>query len=318
MKHYIINTMKRSNSTEGVTLICTFSRVVFAPIFFKMLNDMDLPRKNIHLLVYDNTQDIILKETLEKELIKIKADFLSVRLYKSYLKGRGNIRGSGNEQFRNSKLYNIWHMWKRLFIVNGGLVYTPTFFQLEDDTIAPPNAFKVLFKTLFKNDDVAMVTAIETGRANVPWIPVGLGVHRMKMKGLFCLERRTLNPDTKGIVEIDGSGVYCFAARTDAYKTGFDGYNPVKLNVPFFGLDNIFVWNIKKHGYKILADFSLWCSHLEASAGRIIAFSKDQAIEMLSFWVPKANNYVQGLEVKKKGQKPRRYRVKKHAPTWEI
>ncbi len=163
-----------------------------------------------------------------------------------------------------------------------------------------------------------MVTAIETGRGPAPWIPVGLGVPKMKMKGLVCLERHSLIPVTRGIIEIDGCGVYCFVARTKAFQSGFKGYDPVKLNVPFFGLDNIFTWNMKKHGYKLFADFSLWCSHLQASAARIIAFSRDQAVEMYTVWIPKINNYAQGMEVKTKHHKPKRYRVRRHADNWEI
>ena len=240
--------------------------------------------------------------------------FKSVRLYKSYLKGRGNIRGSGNELFHLSKLFNIWAMWKKSY----GMVYTDTFFQLEDDTIAPPHAFKRLFSILHKNPKAAMVTGISTGRSNVPWIPVGLGVHRMKMKGFFCLERHSLSPDTKGVVEVDGTGVYCFAARTNAFKKGFKNYDPQKLNIPFFALDNIFIWNIKRQGHKILADFSTWVMHLQASSARIIAFGKDQAIEMMTLWYPPAHNYIQGIEIKKKGQKGRRYKVTKQAQTWEL
>jgi len=315
---YIINNLKQKDKKEGITLVVTFSRLIFSDIFFSSLSKMDLPRKDMHLLVYDNSVDPSLATSLAEHVHAITSEFKSVRLFKSYLKGRGNIRGSGNDVFKTSKLWNIWAMWKKLFVSRGGMIHTPTFFLLEDDTIAPQKAFPKLYATLMKRPKAAMITAIETGRGPAPWIPVGLGVHHMKMKGLFCLERRSLNPNTKGIVEVDGSGVYCFVARTEAYKKGFEGYDPVKLNVPFFALDNILIWNLKTKGYKVYADFSLWCSHLQASAGRIISFSKNQAIEMYTIWLPQINNYAQGMEVKGKDHKPRRYHVRKHADTWEI
>ena len=315
---YLINNLKRKDKAEGITLVITFSRLIFVEMFFKSLENMKLPRKDMHLLIYDNSVDPILASALEQKCYGLMHEFKSVRLYKSNLKGRGNIMGSGNEDFSQSKLYNIFHMWKKIYVTNGGMIYTDTFFQLEDDTIAPPNSFNVLYPTLLKSSKTAMVTGIETGRSPVPWIAVGLGVHKLKMKGLFCLERHSLNPNTKGIVEVDGCGVYCFVARTKPFQSGFKNYDPVKLNVPFFGLDNIMTWNIKKHGYKIFADFSIWCSHLNASSARIIAFSKEQAIEMFSVWLPKCNNYAQGIEVKDKNQKPRRFRVRKHATSWEI
>jgi len=311
---YVISTLKKADREKGITLVCCFSRLIFVPFFFRALDKMDLPRKNIHLLVYDNTADEPLAFALSTELNARLTDYLSVRLYKSYLKGHGNILGSGNEQFGQSKLHNIWSMWRRVY----HMVHTPLFFQLEDDTIAPPDAYKQLFRTLYKQPKAAMVTGISTGRSTMPWIPVGLGVHKMKMKGLFCLERHSFHPNTKGIIEVDGCGVYCFAARTKPFLTGFDGYDPIKLQVPFFGLDNIFTYNMKRHGYKLFADFDVWVSHLQATPARIIAFGKDQAIELLSFWLPKANSYVQGIEIKQKIQRARRYRVKKHAPTWEI
>ena len=68
----------------------------------------------------------------------------------------------------------------------------------------------------------------------------------------------------------------------------------------------------------ILADFDVWCSHLQASAGRIIAFSKDQAVQMADIWIPQFNNYAQAVEVKSKDHKGRRFRVRKPAPSWEI
>ena len=311
---FLINNMKRSTAQEGITLVVTFSRRLFVPMFFKALEGMKLPRKDMHLLIYDNSIDVLLGNELTEKCYGLMHKFKSVRLYKSYLKGRGNISGSGNQVFKWSKLYNIWHMWKRVY----PMVKTETFFQLEDDTISPPDAFTRLYPTLLKDPKIAMVTGISTGRAPAPWVPVGLGVHHMKMKGLFCLERHSCDPETKGIIEVDGCGVYCFAARTKAFMSGFEGYDPVKLNVPFFGLDNIMTWNMKLKGYKLFADFSVWVSHLQASSARIIAFGKDQAIEMYSVWLPKCNNYVQGVQVKKKGYKPRRYAVKKHAQSWEL
>lgn len=315
---YIINTLDPKDKKTGVTLICCFSRKIFVPFFFSALEKIKMPRKDIHLLVYDNTQDGLLQFELEKEIKKIQDKYKSVRLYKSYIKGRGNIAGSGNEQFDNSKIHNIWVMWKRLFVNKNTMIHTPTFFQLEDDTISPPYCYKKLFKTLKKDPKIAMVTGISTGRNPYPWFPVRLGVHTAIIKGFKILERHSLSPYTKGIVDVDSSGVYCFAARTALFKKGFKNYDPKKYKTPFFGLDNVLTWNITRQGYRILADFSVWVSHLECAGTRIIAFSKDQAVEMVDIWVPKFHNYAQGIEIKKKGQRDRRYQVRKHAQTWEL
>ena len=315
---YLINNMQAADKKKGVTLVITFSRRIFAPIFFKSFNQMQLPRENIHLLVYDNTEDTLLADVLRNELTGLIPLFRSVRLYKSYLKGKGSIMGSGNEQFKKSKLFNIWAMWKSIFITRGGMIFTPEFFYLEDDTIACPDAYNRLFAQLHKDSKVGMVTGIETGRHAYPWVPVRLGVHYLKMRKFKVLERISLDPNLKGLQKIDASGVYCFAARTKAYKTGFLGYDPCSLKIPFFAMDNVMTWNMKLHGWGLLADFNVWCSHLEASAARIISFSKDQAVPMADIWIEKFNNYASGVEIFKRNQKARRFRVTKPAPSWEL
>ncbi len=311
---FLINTLKEKDKKEGITLIVCFSRPVFVPIFFEALRKMGLPREMFHLLVYDNTENRVLEKALREEIKKIKDDYRSIRLYKSYIKSRGSVLGTGNEIFKESKLWNIWQMWKTVY----KMVHTEMFFQLEDDTISPPNAFVDLLKIMEKDKKVGMATGIATGRFAYPWLPVRLGVHTMKMKGQKVLERHSLPPNKRGVVEVDACGVYCFIARTKAFLTGFEGYDPIKLNVPFFALDNVLTWNIQQHGYKIMAHFDVWCSHLQASAARIIAFSKDQAIEMIDLWIPECNNYAHGVEVRKKGQRVKRQRVRKHADTWEL
>ena len=315
---YIINNLKKQEATEGITLIATFSRRIMVPIFFQALEGMDLPRDEMHLLIYDNTQDVLLQEALEKELSKRMGIFKSVRLYKSYLRGRGNITGSGNEQFKQSILYNIWVMWKRLFVSKPQMIHTPAFFMLEDDTIAPPDAYRRLISTLQKRANIALVTGIATGRSPYPWTPARLGVHYIKMKGHKLISRNSLHPETKGLVDIDCCGVYCYVARTKLFLDAFKGYDPDTLNIPFFAMDNVLTWNIKKKGYRVLADFDVWCCHLQCSAARIISFSKDQALEMADLWIPQFNNYAQGVEIRPKGVKNRRYRVNKKAESWEI
>lgn len=305
---------------DDVTVVITFSRDIFVTPFFEAFGKMKLPMDSMHVLIYDNTQDPILKDSLISLANQLVPKFKSVRLYKSNLRGRGSITGSGNEIFDESKLFNIWSMWIKLY----DMVDTDYFFQLEDDTIAPPEAFEVLFKSLLADSDVAMVTGIETGRTSFPWVPVRLGVHSIKVcescgiKNLKICERHSYDPETTGIHHVDACGVYCFVARTEFYKKGFEGYDPKVLKVPFFAMDNALTWNLNQHGHKVLADFSIWCRHLQASAARIISFGKEQALEMVDLWLPEYNNYAQGIEVKDTEAAQRRYSVIKHAPTWEI
>ena len=311
---FLIDNTPQADVSDGITFICTFSRRIMVPFFFRAFNKMSMPRSKIHLIVYDNTDDTLLATALIEEVNKVRDKFLSVRLYKSYLPGKGNILGSGNEQFKASKLFNIWKMWLSM----REMIKTDTFFVLEDDTIAPPDAFQRLYKLLLSHKGIGFATAIETGRTTYPWVPVRLGVHKSKMRGLKVIERRSFSPFTRGVKEIDCAGVYCFAARTKAYLSGFRGYDPINLKVPFFALDNVLTYNMKKHGWKLLADFGCWCSHLQASSARIIAFGKNQAVEMADLWIEKYHNYASGLEILPKNAKPRRYRVRRAAPSWEL
>jgi len=309
-KNYLINNLKKSNKHDGVTLVCTFSRRIFVEPFFKAFGNLKYPNMPIHLLVYDNTEDSLLEKALISKVSALLPFFASVRLFKSYLKGRGNIQGSGNEHFRKSKLFNIWRMWLRL----KKMIHTPYMFVLEDDTIYPPNAFQRLLGLVMRNSRVGFATAIETGRFSYPWLPVRLGVHKIKMQGMKVIERCSLSPNLRGLQEIDASGVYCFAAKTEAWLSGFHGYDPIALHVPFFALDNVLTWNMKQHGWRLLADFSLWCSHLEATSGRIIAFSKAQAVEMADIWLPQYKNYAHGVVIKHGKFAP----TTKPALSWEI
>jgi len=311
---YLIDNLKELEKKEGITLVCCFSRKFFVPIFFKALAEMDLPRKDIHLLVYDNTHDGGLQKALEEALQNVTECYKSVRLYKSNLLPRWRVAGQGVLKFSDSKVSNIWKMWKQL----KKLIHTPTFFQLEDDTIAPPHAFKYLTSILTAKPKAAYVTGISTGRHVIATHPVKLGVYHLKMapcKNCFkVLERRALHPDTKGVVPVDASGVYCFAARTDRFFSGFKGFNPDKLNFPYFFLDVLFTWNMKRQGHEIYADFDVWVSHLHAAGSRLNAFSKDQAVEKADLWLPEYDNYAIGIEVNPDDRK----RELKPAESWEI
>jgi len=205
-------------------------------------------------------------------------------------------------------------MWKDL--VNH--IYTDSFFQIEDDTIAPADAFTRLFLNLKQNPDAAYITGIETSRNAIPWLPVRLGVHQMKVCPCGgknkILKRHSLSPNAIGTISISCSGVYCFAARTKPFFTGLDGFDPYKINPPIWALDMLFTRNIRLHGYIIYADFNVWCTHLHASGARIISWGKEQAVEMVDLWLPEYGNYAMGIEV----CEDEKIKVIKPAPSWEL
>ena len=279
---------------------------------------MDLPRENVHLLIYDNTSDPAYLEKLMDEIDELMCpkckQFKSIRLYKSYRKPRGTLSGSGNEKFSSSKIYNIWMMWKEIYHI----VYTDTFFQIEDDTITPPDTFKRLYKLLMADSKVGFVTAIETGRNSRNYVPTRVGVHKIIMKKGRLIKRDSYDPNTKGVQEIDSSGVYCFVARTRAYKSGFIDYEAPQKAFSLFAMDNVLTYNMKRHGWKLLADFGCWCGHLQISGGRICIFGKDQALKYVDLYIPKYDCYAISMEVKTHAQPFRTYAIKKPAPCFSL
>jgi len=282
---------------HDITLVCTFSRKVMIQPFFKALVDMDLPREKIHLLIYNNTDKLILREKLE-EVVKIfqqdlTPKFKEITLYTSNRQGGSTLMGEDNDNFNTSKLNVIWEMWKDLQT----MIKTDVFFLIEDDTIAPPHAFYKLMNDLFSLDKAGFVIGISTGRSTLPYQPVRLGVHYMTMVNNKIIERISLSPNEQGIKEIDSSGVYCFAAFKKAWLSGFEGMDEYVYKLPFFGMDNALTYNIKKHGYKIYADFDVWVDHLQMCGATLSAFNKKQAVIMADIWMEKFNNYAQGIKL---------------------
>jgi len=315
---FVINTLKKSDRKKGITLVVTCSKLQVLPFFFKSLKDMDLPREDMHLLVYDNTDDQNFLENLVSEIDEFLCpkcrQFRSIRLYKSYLPPKGTLTGVGNEIFSNSKISNIWHMWRKI----KSMIYTDIFFQLEDDTIAPPDSFTRLYKILMSDPKIGFVTAIETGRNNIPYFPVRLGVHKVIVKNGFLYKRESFHPDTKGVQEIDAAGVYCFVARTKAYLSAFVDYDPDSKAFSIFAMDNVLTYNMKKHGWKLFADFDMWCGHLQVSFGRICIFTPEQALQFVDIWVPECNSYAISVEKKSKNQKIRRRSIRNPAPCFDL
>ena len=315
---YIINTMKRKDYKEGITLVITCSKMAMLPFFFKSLRAIDLPREDMHLLIYDNTNDPMYLEKLQEEIDELSCpkcrQFKSIRLYKSFVKSKMTLKGAGNEKFSKTQLANIWHMWQKIY----HMVYTDVFFQLEDDTIVQPDTFKRLYGLLMSNSKIGFVTAIETGRNSLPYTPTRVGVHKIIMKGSRLILRDSFDPDTKGIQEIDSSGVYCFVARTKAYKSGFIDYEAPQKAFSLFAMDNVLTYNMKRHGWKLYADFDCWCGHLQISGGKICIFGKEQALKYIDLYIPKYDCYAISMEIKKHAQPFRTYAIKTPAPCFSL
>lgn len=283
---------------HDVTLVVTFSRKAMIIPFFNSLIDMDLPHEKIDLLIFNNTEKSLLDAGLKKMILLLEnspdINFKSIKYHVSGRTGGRTIMGQDNDNFDTSKLSPIWEMWVDL----KKMIKSEVFFLIEDDTIAPPHAFYKLMEGLFTLDKAGFVIGISTGRCPYEWQPTRLGVHYMTMENNKIIERVSLDPDSKGVKEIDGAGVYCFASFTKAWLSGFEGMDKYVYKLPFFGMDNTLTYNIKKQGYKLYADFDVWVDHMQMAGTTLIAFNKKQAVIMADVWVDKYNGYAQGIKLK--------------------
>ena len=274
-----------------VDLFVTFSRRAMVKPFFPNLLNIDLPSKNINLFIYNNTEMDLLHKDLQKWAEICKDYFGRVELYKSGRRIGTTLMGMPNEDFEKSKLRPIWEMW--LDIKNR--ISTDIFMIIEDDTLVPRNAFWKLLEDLLTLDKAGFVTGIETGRTAFEWSSVRLGIHKMSVKNNHILKRVSLDPNLEGIHKIDASGVYCFVAYKKAYEKGFVGMEKYVYKTPFFGMDNILTYNIKKEGYELYADFDVWCEHIQMGGSNLISFGKETCEIMADIWIPEFNNYGQGI-----------------------
>lgn len=292
----LINQYLKDND---ITLVGTFSRSYLVVPWLLSLYKMKLPHDKVRLLIYDNTDIENIKEQFFNEFFYLKQIFKSVDYYKSYRKSHKNLIGTYNENFNKSKLKAIFEMWCDL----PKLIATDLFILIEDDTLVPPHTFETLLYDFLTLPKAGLVTGIETGRNFFEWSPVRLGVHKLVRKKNKIIKRISLDPNLKGVHEIDCSGVYCFITRKDIYEKALKSMKKYVRYVPFFGMDNILTNNIKLMGYKLYADFSVWCDHVQQSGDRLIKFNKKNAFPMMDLWIPEANNYAKDIIIKNKKNK---------------
>ena len=277
--------------SRGFTLVVTFSRDVYVHNFFAAFNRLRIPLSECHLLVIDNTDIAPLCEHLKEKLRAYVGAFKSVRLYKTFRKVGGDVITAGDTGYHNSKLPMIYSMHKDML----KLINTDKFVLMEDDTLVPPNAVVKLLQMLERYPRCGIATAIETGRSDIPWQPTRLGVHYVEREGNRMLARFSPSPHLRGIHSVDCCGWYCCASYKSVWALGLQGMDAYVSKIPRFALDGFHTHNIKLAGWDILADFSLWCAHMQVSQGSFIFWGKKQAVPQLDVWMPRFRDYAQGV-----------------------
>jgi len=306
---------KKRNMRQGWTMVLCFSRAWCVYKFFADFERLEFDRSKCHLLIYNNVNNPLLDKLLKKRAKryqqwhkqkygerKTHSPFASVRLFKSFRKYGGIVFGQ-EASFDKSKLPTIFKMQQD--IVN--MITTDKFFMIEDDTRVPPYAVKRLFRKLSRDKDIGIVSGVEPTRSPRLTDKARLGAYYLLRKGTKIYERISLNPDLRGFQECDAVGFYCLAARTKAWKDGYNlfvkEFEKQKTAEPNWAIDTIWTNNIKRCGYKVIADMETPCLHMQIKGDRIYNWAIDRSVVKLDYYIRKYNVYAQGVDLSPQKEK---------------
>lgn len=292
---FLIDTTGGKDTARGFTLISCFSRAWCARNFFYAFNRLKIDMKNCHLLVIDNSDLATVRDELMRFVSVYRDAFYTVRLLKTWRQGGRELVTMNNAEWNVGKLPYIYEMHKDMM----KLCTTEKFVLLEDDTIPPykthPDVVMRLLSMLEKYPRCGIATAIATGRSHVAYAKTRLGVHYVERDENRLVWRLSPSPKLQGIYKVDACGWYCCASYKKLWLRGLEGMDEYVADVPRFAMDVMQTNNIKRLGWDILADFSMWCQHMNHTSDGIIFWGKKQAVPMLDVWLPDWKVYAQGI-----------------------
>jgi hypothetical protein len=280
--------INKPDYNKTFTLVATFSRGWCVKPWFDNFQKQKFDRSNCHLLLFDNTDNAVLAILLKEYAEKLKKQFASVVVYKSYRKGSTQLINEPNLSFKFSKLPVIFKM--HCDIVR--LVKTKVFIIIEDDTLPKHPKTIPKLRKLLSLPNCVLASAVEAGRN--PYLnPVGVGVHqKVVIKDNKILLRFSFPPFTSGVIEADATGFYCFATYTNLYKKTLQKAKKHVSKMPRWGMDT-YITNLLKNGNKkIYVDFSLWCWHMQLLAGKIYFFDEKDAVADAYIYIKELKDYL--------------------------
>ena len=290
---FLINTVKDVDKKNDFTLILCFSRRWCIEPFFKAFNELKVPMDRCHLLVYCNKDSGLLIDQLRKRTEVYLEAFKSVRMYSSYRRSIGTMKLRDTDPAHRGKLPFIYAMYMDII----KMVETKVMIVMEDDSPPSPNAVMKLLMHMKAYNNRVFVTGIETNRGPHENIKTRLGVHYIKREGNRILERISLDPNTQGVVPVDACGWYCCASTPAIWAAGFKGLDEYFHKIPRFALDMFHTNNIKNMKIPVIADFSVWCNHMEPRTDKILYWGKKQAVKMMDLWIPEYKVYAEGIVI---------------------
>lgn len=290
-------------------MVLCFSRPWCVRPFFANFEKMEFDRSKCHLLIFNNTNNPKLDKMLMQKARRyqqmhkykygnrpVRPPFASVRLYKTFRKWGGIVFGQ-EVSWEKSKLPSIYEMQKDIV----GMITTDYFFMFEDDTIAPPHAVKRLFALLKRRKDVGIVSGVEPTRTPFMTEKVRMGVYYLLRPLGRILERISLDPNARGVHEVDAVGFYCLAVKTNVWKQAFEimqrELEVQKTAEPNWAIDTLWTNDVQRAGYKVLADFETPCLHMQQMPDRVFYWALDKAEKKLDYYIEKYKIYATGVKM---------------------
>jgi len=295
------------NMKKGWTMVLTFSRPWCVRPFFRAFEKLEFDRSKCHLLIYNNANNVYLdrllrmkaKRYMQYHKMKYRRGryykpFASVRLYKSFRKYGGIVFGQ-EVSFDKSKLPGIADMQRDI----AGMITTKFFFQIEDDTIVPPWGVRRLFRILTRSKRTGVVCGVEPTRSPRPTDKARLGAYYLKRTRKRIWERISLDPKLRYVQDVDAVGFYCNAVRTEAWLKGMALFDKEmkrqKTAEPNWAIDTLWTNDVKRSGYKVLADMETPCMHMQIMGNSIMFWAMDKAVKKIDYYVRKYKVYAQGV-----------------------
>lgn len=254
----MISVIKKSDKPT-YSLFVPFTRLWSVDAFLQSINAMYIIKNSTEVIFYNDTNDSELQEQLAIWLDIFGPDFNGAKLYQS-----NNSRPNEFDVVdRRLRICDMKEKSKAL--LSDDSVYV---MGLEDDTIAPPNAFLRLLGHLAADDDVAISSGVEAGR------------HAVEMIGAWDIspvsnpqKASTVKYRRWGTQEVDGTGWYCYMTYAGLYKQAQYRYEAECL-----GPDVVYSLDQRKKGYKVLIDWTISCKHLLENGTYILPSENSQTV----------------------------------------
>ena len=244
------------NEKAELTFVSLISRDNVLDEYFSQIPTLGLPENTHWFIIIDSNDEKLIERVKELSCeTNEKINILSTRMY---VTAENSLEQSRDFEARGMRIANFIKI-----IINqaaeriGGSDYI---FMIEDDTIAPKNAYKRLIEGFNDDDRLAYFSGIEAGRGYTKHT----GVCYLREDTIGNIIARDIPLMKKlGIEQIDGGGWYCWIGKTDILKSFIDQYPMRCFDGKMLGPDVMMVHDLRKAGYDCMVDFSVQCKHYD-------------------------------------------------------